>query len=114
MFDIKWTGDYPTLCFGEWIIKYNGKELELPENITKSHMNTFGEYESWHFDDNWSEVFESYVDGLNEFEWLTSNMSWVRPLFTKYSIPFNEKSLKEFYKKIQEQDFRTGSCGGCI
>lgn len=28
---VEWTGCYPCLCHGEWIIKYNDIELYVPE-----------------------------------------------------------------------------------
>lgn len=113
MFDVNWTGSYPGLCFGEWIIKYKEKTLELPEAIKKNDMGTYGEYESWHFEDG-MEIFESYTDGLNEKAWIETNREWIEPLFNRYSIPLTDGVLHEFYTKIQENDFRSGSCGGCI
>ncbi len=113
MFDIEWTGSYPCLCFGEWVIKYKEKILELPEDIEKRNMGTYGEYTSWHFED-WLEVFESYTDGLCEGAWIETNIEWIEPLFNRHSIPLTDDVLHEFYTKIQENDFRSGSCGGCI
>lgn len=40
--EVKWTGSYPGLCCGKWIIKYNGIKLEVPEERKNNHMNTYG------------------------------------------------------------------------
>lgn len=110
--NVEWTGSYPCLCYGEWIIKYKDTKLELPEDIKDVSMNTYGEYESWHFDEDYMEVFESYTDGLKFNEWYESNKEWLNKLFSDYNIPISE--LESLYEAIQSQDFRTGSCGGCI
>jgi hypothetical protein len=110
--EVKWTGEYPCLCYGEWIIKYRNDKLELPEDIKGESMNTYGEYESWHFDEDYMEEFDSYEDGLGYKEWVDKNKEWLTELFNKYNIPLTE--LEDLYKGIQSQDFRTGSCGGCI
>jgi hypothetical protein len=110
--EAEWTGSYPCLCSGEWIIKYKGIDLKLPEDIKKSSMNTYGEYQSWHFDENYMEQFDSYTDGLNFEDWKTSNGEWLKELFNQYNI--SESELENLYKAIQSEDFRNGSCGGCI
>lgn len=107
MFQVKWTGSYPCLCCGEWRILKNGIDVSqvIPNDITE--MNTYGIYQSWHFDDNWIEVFEDYEDGLECDDWIKAN-AWIDKICDSY----DEKV--ELFKAIQEQDFRTGSCGGCI
>lgn len=113
MFSVEWTGSYPNYCVGEWIIKYNGQLLELPKRSNK-HMNTYGEYRTWYWGDNGIEVWEEYSDGLGEDEWIIDNLNWLIPLFDRYSIPKTRENYQDLYKKIQDQDFRTNSCGGCI
>lgn len=113
MFEAKWTGTYPTLCFGEWVIKYNGKQLELPEDVKSRCMNTEGEYESWHFED-WVEVFDSYYDGLEEDDWIGVNKAWVDSLFEEHNISKTKDNYYELFKSVQAEDWRSGSCGGCI
>ena len=39
-FKVEWTGSYPCLCFGEWVVKYKEQELELPEEIASESMDT--------------------------------------------------------------------------
>lgn len=110
--EVKWTGVYPCLCFGEWIIKHNGIELEIPEERKHKHMNTYGVYSE--ITDYMTEEEEEYYDGLEYNDWITENADWVIDMFNKSEIFPNETIIKELYEKIQGQDWRSGSCGGCI
>lgn len=110
---VEWTGCYPCLCYGEWIIKYNDIELYVPEKVKHNCMNTFKEYDSWHFED-WDEVWTTYEDGLHKEEWLERNMNWIMKMFEKEDVEVTEELLDELYEKIKEEDWRHGSCGGCI
>lgn len=105
-FTVEWTGSYPNLCSGEWKITYEGKPVKLSKELAKDCMNTAGTYSSWHFED-WSEVFEDYSDGLEFDEWIAAN-PWVS------AITKDKPEQMELYWKIQEKDWRHGSCGGCI
>lgn len=107
--EAKWSGKYPTLCFGKWSLKVNGKDIShaIPTKLRHTSMNTYGWYSSWHFE-NWMEVFDKYEDGLKEDEWIEENDYWL------YTIT-NDKNLKqEIFRAIQKEDFRSGECGGCI
>lgn len=60
-----------------------------------------------------------YDDGLNEAEWIDSvslfDMNNLKQSLTNAGFDVNDDDLmSELYSKIQEKDFRTGSCGGCI
>lgn len=66
-------------------------------------MNTFGTFRSWHFE-NWIEVFEEYEDGFFFEKWYAIN-PWID------AIP---ATPLEIYAAFSEQDWRRGSCGGCI
>lgn len=105
----KWSGSYPCLCVGEWTLKVDGKDVskKIPEDLRKSSMNTYGTYQSWHFED-WLEVFEDYSDGLCCEEWIKENDYWLN------EITDNRDTKILIYNAINEQDFRSGSCGGCI
>lgn len=109
MFEAAWTGCYPCLCFGEWIIKKDGKDVSdaIPDDLRHYHMNTEGTYERWYFDDNYSEVFESYEDGLGLYQWIEQN-PWID------RICHNEEEKQDLFYAISGADFRPGSCGGCI
>lgn len=109
MIEANWSGSYPCLCFGEWTLKVDGKDVskKIPEDLRKSSMNTYGTYRSWHFED-WMEIFEYYVDGLDCGEWIEENDKWLSEITTDYSIK------EQIFIAIQSKDFRHGSCGGCI
>lgn len=109
MVEATWSGSYPCLCFGEWTLIVGGKNVsdKIPKNLKNSSMNTYGKYQSWYFE-NWSEVFEDYVDGLNCNDWIAENKEWLDDISTDISIQ------REIFDAINEQDFRSRSCGGCI
>ena len=106
MFEVKWTGRYPNLCSGEWIIYKDGKRVEIPKELRNSPMYTYGTYSTWHFEDR-SEVFEDYNDGLGFNDWIKFH-TWVKEIAP--TVPEQE----ELYLKISDQDWRHNSCGGCI
>lgn len=109
MVEARWSGSYPCLCFGEWTLKIDGKDVskKIPEDLRKSSMNTYGTYQSWHFED-WMEVFEGYDDGLDCGEWIEENAYWLNTIAGDYSVQ------EKIYHAINAEDFRSGSCGGCI
>lgn len=65
---VKWTGSYPNLCYGEWILIIDGEDKSnlIPEDLKDRPMNTFGIYSKWRFLDreNWEVVLEEYEDGM--------------------------------------------------
>lgn len=104
-----WSGAYPNLCSGEWTLSVNDKNIsdKIPPYLRNAEMNTAGTYQSWHFE-NWLEIFEDYEDGFNCEDWIEENDSWLSDITTDYSIK------EEIFNAIQSQDWRHGSCGGCI
>lgn len=114
MLEVEWTGEYPALCSGEWIIKYDGKELEVPEDVKYSSMYTYGSYRNVHLI-NYEDIENNlYNDGLKQNEWIKVNKGWASRMFKKADIEVDRALLKELYNKINEQDFRSFSCGGCF
>lgn len=109
MVEAKWSGSYPCLCFGKWTLIVNGEDVsdKIPEELRDSSMNTYGTYQSWHFE-NWMEVFEDYISGLDCEDWIEENKEWLNNITTDLEVQ------KEIYYAINSQDFRSGSCGGCI
>ena len=105
----KWSGAWPCLCHGEWSLYKNNEDISymIPYELKSNDMNTFGEYETWHFED-WEEVWESYEDGLDCDEWLKENKSWIS------RITNSEIEQEEIFKTFQKEGFRWNSCGGCI
>lgn len=109
MVEAEWTGFYPCLCSGTWILKVNGIDVSdvIPKDKRHNDMDTWGWYEEWHFED-WEEVFTSYESGLEEDDWIKENLEWLSKISNDNDI------YKEIYKAIQKCDWRSGSCGGCI
>ena len=111
---VQWTGRYPCLCFGEWIVAINGVVVPLPENKRKCEMNTRKEYESV---DMLTEEVEYYWDGMRERRWIRLNRDWLLEAVKKVITVNPEEELqllKDLYRGFREQDWRHGSCGGCI
>lgn len=117
---VDWSGSYPALCSGTWSIFIDEMELPIPESPICSNMGTYGVYSSWHFNDDWSEEFEDYDDGESFSEWIEEDGIWLiyslKNLADFYSLKldYNTNFLERIYSKINECDFRGGSCGGCI
>ncbi len=109
MITAKWTGAYPNLCSGIWKLYKDGEDISdmIPEELRDSEMNTFGNYSSWHFED-WDEVWDSYEDGLDGPDWISENDEWLSKITSDY-----QEKMEIFYA-IQAEDWRHGSCGGCI
>ena len=109
MVEAKWSGSYPCLCYGKWTLIVNDKDVsdKIPEDLRDSSMNTYGTYQTWHFE-NCLEVFEDYTSGLDCYDWIKENKKWLDEITTELD------TQKEIYQAINEQDFRSGSCGGCI
>lgn len=109
MFKVEWTGSYPCLCHGEWKIYKNGRDVSecIPQEKRGEPMNTYNEYSRWYFTDDWDEETEYYYDGLEVEDWIENN-SWIN----KICDAKTEK--EELYKAINNEDWREGSCGGCI
>ena len=107
--EVKWTGSYPCLCYGEWIIIIDGVDFSdcIPDIKKQAPMDTYGEYEEWHFTEDWDEDWRTYEDGLLFKDWVKEN-DWVNKI-----TPFEDEQ-EQIYNAISEKDWRTGSCGGCI
>jgi hypothetical protein len=113
---VEWTGKYPNLCSGRWIITANDKHLTIPSAFVNSNMGTFKDYNTWSFGDDWLEVWDSYPDG-DEFEiWIFNNRSWIYEAFKSAGLvdELTFEDLRTLYNEINKQDWRHNSCGGCI
>ena len=110
MFDAVWTGHYPALCQGEWKIYKNGIDIshKIPEDRRNSPMDTLKVYRMWYFDESWEEHWRETLEGLNVFDWYQENKEWVDKLCFTYD------EVRDLYFAIQSEDWRYGSCGGCI
>ena len=104
----KWTGCYPCLCNGEWIITVGGEKVDLPDDVRTSPMGTYGTYNTWTFNEDWSVVWSQYEDGLDFESWIQENRSWVSRL------NLSSEEERALYDAISAEDWRHNSCGGCI
>lgn len=82
--------------------------MVLPEKIRENHMNTYGIF-SFLFPDD-----EDFAEGLELEQWITENFDWIEALFCKHEVPLDEQHVQWLYEAVNEQDWRCGSCGGCI
>lgn len=106
----EWTGKYPSLCCGHWKLFIDGKDVSniIPSELRESPMDTEGIYSNWYFGEEWEEIWESYRDGKPVMEWIEQNDYWL-------SIITDDIEVKQqLFYAIKEQDWRSGSCGGCI
>ena len=113
---VEWTGEYPNLCSGKWIITIENKVLNLPGAIMNHAMNTYGEFLSWSFGDDYKEEWDSYSDGLEFNEWIRDNVGWIKPALESAGLidSITIDDLHNLYNKIQALDWRHNSYGGCI
>ena len=89
--EIKWSGEYPNLCSGEWSLRYKGRDMTyiIPNDFKKTSMNT------------------RYTDSIEEwYNEYPENSNWVRA--------FPKDVQLELYRQIKKQDFIKGTCGGCL
>ncbi len=107
-FEARWSASGNNLCLGKWVITYCGKALELGAQRNESDMGTFGVF-SWIFPDD-----EDLAEGLPEDQWIAENADWLNTLFSAHGIPADEEHQRRFYRAVNPQDWRCGSCGGCL
>jgi uncharacterized protein PM0253 len=107
-FTANWTSKGHTLCLGHWEISYNGLPLILPAERRDKDMGTQNIYNFMDPED------ELYLEGLDENDWILANMDWLSDLFIQYNIPLEEEYMRAFYQAVNPEDWRCGSCGGCI
>jgi len=111
---IEYTGVYPNLCSGEWIVTVNDKKINIGDQ-SQGEKDTYISYSTWHFE-GWIDVWDDHEDGLEFSEWCQSETGQTILGFIQKEIDndltYDEKI--DIYGQIQDQDYRTGSCGGCI
>ena len=104
----KWTGDYPCLCHGEWVLYKNGVLVNTDIPFQGSPANTYGSYQEWFFaGEDYEEDWDEYEDGETEAQWCANNRQWLETLADADEWP-------DIYAAFQENDWRHNSCGGCI
>lgn len=104
--NITYTGEYPNLCRGEWLISVNGTPIE---NIPFQHKpaDTFGLFIQVYLTEDYDEESEDYYSGLSFEEWTEKYHEWLAENFL-------EEEWEEVYEKVSVCDWRYSSCGGCI
>lgn len=107
--EAKWSGKWPCLCHGEWTLIIDGIDVsdKVPEELRDGSMNTYGDYKRWRFT-NWDVKWSSYTNGLECDEWIETNLEWLK------TITEDKTVMEQIYDAINAEDFRAGSCGGCI
>ena len=107
-FTARWTAKGSNICLGHWEISYLGQLLELDAEHREHDMGTYAIYSFIYPDD------DMYAEGLPEDAWIVENLDWLASLFIKHDIPADESHFRLFYRAVNKQDWRCGSCGGCI
>ena len=107
--EAKWSGSYPNLCSGKWTLFIDGKDMsdKIPKDLKNEPMNTYSTYSEWYFK-NWSETWDDYKDGLECEDWIKENKEWLNKITT------DKCEQEDIYYAFQLNDWRHGSCGGCI
>lgn len=105
-----WTGSYPCLCSGNWELVVDNVDVSnlIPKELRYSPMDTYGEYAMLYFEENWEEVWEYYEDGKGKEDWIEANKYWLDTINTDKDVQ------SAIFEAIQDEDWRHGSCGGCI
>ena len=88
-------------------MEIDGKRVEDPpfQNLPAC---TEGRYARWHFDSDWTEHWEFYEDGMCFEDWGKMNLSWL------FKVDPSGELWEELYEGFRAEDWRYGSCGGCI
>lgn len=105
----EWTGHPWSLCSGSWTLYRDGKPVETDIPFQGHPAYTYGTYSSWHFggDSGWVDDWDEYEDGMECHEWCDEHREWLSGI-----APEEEWEL--IFGAFQADDFRPGSCGGCI
>jgi hypothetical protein len=108
--EAKWSGRYPNLCRGEWTLLIDGKNVsdKIPKDLRNEPMNTKDIYSSWRFGIDWEVKCDNYQDGLKCEDWIKENKEWLDRITT------DKCEQEDIYYAFQLNDWRYGSCGGCI
>ncbi len=107
-FTARWTLTGNNICLGEWDIRYQNRPVRLPPGRRDKDLGTYGIF-SYIFPDD-----EEFAEGLREDDWILENIGWLTDLLADHDIPIDEAHMRWFYQAVNPQDWRCGSCGGCI
>lgn len=107
-FSARWTATGNNLCLGRWEIGYLERPLQLDADRGGKDMGSYGIF-SYIYPDE-----EDFAEGLREDDWILANAEWLAELFAAHDIPLDEMHMRWFYRAVNAQDWRCGSCGGCL
>jgi len=107
-FHASWSEKGNMLCNGHWQISFQGLPFVLPSTRERETMGTWGIY-SFIYDDD-----PDFAEGEKEEAWVVNNAEWLVPLFIEQDIPADPQHLSWFYQAVNKDDWRCGSCGGCL
>jgi len=126
---ITWTGGAPCLCSGEWIFEFDGTTINLEEAKRKGFddealeeafempLDTEGEFSFWYWPegDDMIPEWETRKEGMPFFEWYHSpKKSLLEKIFEAFGVSLSPAEWARFYELAKEEDWRHGTCGGCI
>lgn len=112
----EWSGRYPNLCSGKWSlyrddvlldvdIPFNGEsQFDSKPAYTSGCWHSVGIY---HEGDEWVEFDDEYRNGRERCEWCDEHRSWLQGIAP-------EQEWGDIYLAFAANDWRYGSCGGCI
>lgn len=135
--EAEWTGEFPNLCMGHWRLFKDGSEVKnvrIPFNgyieITDENAGQFedddvlrgfvaetfggecaeteGVYSFYTFDNCWNDESHSYSDGFDCESWCDEYSEWLS------QIDPEGTEREAIFKAFQKNDWRRGSCGGCL
>lgn len=105
--EAKWSGSYPSLCCGEWTLYMDGRVVDTEIPFQRNCADTYGVYDEWFFGEDYDEQWYSYSDGLKCEMWCDTYKDWL-------STIAEESEWSNIYDAFNVEDWRIGSCGGCI
>lgn len=104
--DARWSGCWPNLCSGEWTLYRDGEKVDVEIPFQGTPADTFGVYSRWYFV-GWIENFEDYESGMEAEQWCDCYGDWLSSFAP-------EEEWEAVYEAFQCEDWRYGSCEGCI
>ncbi|AWH88252.1 hypothetical protein [Limnobaculum parvum] len=107
-FIARWGRSGNLLCHGEWHITYFDRPFILPENRRDKDMGTYGIY---YIIDPENDMF---AEGRDEDDWILENIDWLADCLVDNGLPIDETHIRFFYQAVNPQDWRCGSCAGCM
>lgn len=95
---VKWTGQFPNLCSGNWELKIDGEDYSDGIPFKNKSANTYGRYEEWHFEE-YEEIWNTYTAGLKEKEWIDEYRDWLK------TLPITSTEYSKLYAAFSVEDW---------